>query len=148
MTNALVVRLVAVETPLGIAAPVPQITPAERPGVMRRMVMSSIPFVGSPDSGSFDHAAPPSIACRWHVDHAGVLRLFWPIAGNEASCTALGWVAADEATGFIEACASGVSAKLLDLLEQRFPGRRWYEGAWDDGLAVDTDAAGDQRAAA
>jgi len=75
------------------------------------------------------------IAVRWHVDADHTLRLAWPQPGDEAACVALGWVAADRPIGVITAPDTGLPDHLLDLLDHRFPGRRWFAGEW---TAADT----------
>ena len=71
------------------------------------------------------------IATRWWVDQNGTLHLGWPRIGCEDAAAAIGWVATDTATAVIEAASAGVTTKLLDTLDARFPGRRWFEGFWE-----------------
>lgn len=112
-------------------------------GTGRRTVMTSIPFVGSGLTADglarFDRSAPgerPIMACRWHIDAEETLRFFWPAPGGERACVAMGWVAADSGTGVIEACPGGVTDGMLRMLQAAFPGRRWFEGAWDGSETV------------
>ncbi len=44
---------------------------------------------------------------------------------------AMGWLAGDTANGVIEHPEPPVDVGVLDMLEHRFPGRRWFAGEWD-----------------
>ena len=72
----------------------------------------------------------PAIGLRWWIDRFGGLRYGWPPAGEEQHCATIGWVAAGEPMGVIIATELGVTRSIMDTLEERFPGRSWYEGSW------------------
>lgn len=77
--------------------------------------------------------APESlIGMRWWIGEDNTLNMGWPEPGKEADCAAIGWVAADQAFGVIDAPSSILGSSVLDVLEAKFPHRRWYQGAWDE----------------
>ncbi|MEM7754409.1 MAG: hypothetical protein AAF297_02110 [Planctomycetota bacterium] len=92
---------------------------------------------GSQDRGSLEtigHDRGGSrgyIGLRWHIDARNTLRVGWPDPVGAHEAVALGWVAEDRAIGVIEAPRSGLSDDQLDILDARFPGRRWFAGEWD-----------------
>lgn len=71
------------------------------------------------------------VAMRWWITRSGDLRTGWPAPGLETDAMAMGWIALDASSGVIEHPEPPVDVGILDLLEQRFPGRRWYAGDWD-----------------
>ena len=81
--------------------------------------------VGSDPKTPRDH-----IALRWHIDADDRLQTGWPHPHADLP-QAMGWVAADRPIGVIEFPCDGLSTDRLNELEDRFPGRRWFAGAWD-----------------
>ena len=83
----------------------------------------------------------PLIGVRWWVDGRSSLHLGWPEPGEEDACQAVGWVAADRPFGVIEAPAGEPDPVVLRQLDDRFPGRRWFDGTWDEAEAGPIRAA-------
>jgi len=71
------------------------------------------------------------IGLRWWVTRNGELRPGWPAPGLEHDAIAIGWVAQRQAVGVIEHPTPPVDIGVLEMLEERFPGRRWFAGEWD-----------------
>lgn len=72
------------------------------------------------------------IGLRWQITRSGDLRVGWPPAGLEDSALALGWMTEDAQVGVIEQPAgASIDIGILEILEERFPNRRWYTGTWD-----------------
>lgn len=89
-----------------------------------------------------DGGAPRgAIGVRWWVGPEREIHLGWPAPGAECDCTAIGWVAADGAYGVIEVPRDLLPNAVLDVIDGRFPGRRWFQGTWDSGDEITTQAA-------
>jgi len=80
------------------------------------------------------------MAARWHIDAADRLHRGWPEPGTEHQQIAVGWVPFAAGFGVIEWSGEPVSERLLDTLEQHFPGRRWVS-ARDEARADHARAA-------
>ena len=83
-----------------------------------------------------EHKGRLSVATRWWIDDSAQLHDSWPEPGFESSGLAVGWVAADRPIGVIEFPSDGLAAELIEMLDARFPGRRWFAGTWEDRGAV------------
>jgi hypothetical protein len=75
------------------------------------------------------HGREP-IAMRWWITRSGEVRPGWPAPGLEQSTLAMGWIARNTLIGVIEHPGSPIDNGLLEILEQRFPNRRWFAGDW------------------
>lgn len=81
------------------------------------------------------------IGLRWHITGSGGLRVGWPTPGLEISCLAIGWLTDDAQVGIIETPASPIDVGLLEILDERFPDRRWFAGNADGQAAPETRKA-------
>lgn len=92
----------------------------------------------------------PTIAAKWWVDHTLCVHTGQrnvavlggepdAVDGVPSSCIATGWISLDNASGMIELSTIGVTPELLDAIDGRFPGRRWFEGAWFAQRELDED---------
>ena len=70
----------------------------------------------------------PNISARWWISNDGLVGSGWPEPGSEASCLAVGWISTEAAVGVIEFSSAPVDDQVLNMLEVRFPGRRWFIG--------------------
>ena len=72
------------------------------------------------------------IGLRWHITGSGDLRVGWPAPGLEVYTLAMGWLTEDAQTGIIESPASPIDVGVLEILDERFPNRRWFAGTFDE----------------
>jgi hypothetical protein len=70
------------------------------------------------------------IGVRWWITRSGEFRVGWPSPGLEPDTLAMGWVARHQAIGVLEHPEPPLDLGILDLLEERFPDRRWFAGDW------------------
>ena len=71
------------------------------------------------------------IGLRWWITRSGELRRGWPLPGVEHAALAIGWIARDAPVGVLEHPAPPIDSGLLEMLDERFPNRRWFAGEWD-----------------
>lgn len=76
------------------------------------------------------------IGLRWWITRSGEIRTGWPAPGLEPAALAMGWIASNQAVGVIEHPLPPVDTGILDILDERFPNRRWFAGEW----VAETDA--------
>ena len=69
------------------------------------------------------------VGLRWHITRSGDLRVGWPAAGREDTVLSMGWLTGDAQVGVIETPESPVDVGILEILDERFPDRRWFAGA-------------------
>ncbi|USN99269.1 MAG: hypothetical protein H6810_00915 [Phycisphaeraceae bacterium] len=81
------------------------------------------------------------IGLRWWITRSGEIRPGWPAPGLEHTTLGMGWIAYNEAVGVIEHPLPPVDIGLLDMLDERFPNRRWFAGAWVEEAAAVRKAA-------
>ena len=65
----------------------------------------------------------------------------WPAPGLEGTVLSMGWMTDDARVGIIEFPASPVDLGILEILEERFPGRRWFAGSFDSAPTAVRQAA-------
>lgn len=72
------------------------------------------------------------IGLRWQITRSGDLLVGWPPVGLEDTMLALGWLTDDTQIGVIEHPSEApIDSGILEILDERFPGRRWFAGDWD-----------------
>jgi hypothetical protein len=71
----------------------------------------------------------PVIGLRWHITRSGELLVGWPAPGLETTVLSMGWMTDDARVGIVEFPASPIDIGVLEILEERFPGRRWFAGS-------------------
>jgi hypothetical protein len=67
---------------------------------------------------------------RWWLTRSGELRPHWPAPGLEHEALAMGWLGAADPIGVIEHPPIPVDLGVLEMLNSRFPNRRWFAGDW------------------
>lgn len=72
----------------------------------------------------------PAIALRWWIDRAGALQTRWPSPAAQDQVAAMGWVDLNHPAGVIAQADPAVTPAMLNALDDRFPGRRWFERRW------------------
>ncbi len=70
------------------------------------------------------------IGLRWWITRSGEIRTGWPAPGLEPTALAMGWIAYNQAVGVIEHPLPPIDRGLLEMLNDRFPNRRWFAGEW------------------
>jgi hypothetical protein len=81
------------------------------------------------------------IGLRWHITRSGDLRIGWPAPGLETTVLSMGWMTDDARIGIIEIPDSPVDVGILEILEARFPGRRWFAGSFAETKPAHRQAA-------
>lgn len=72
---------------------------------------------------------PQPIGLRWHITRSGDLLVGWPAPGLELTALSMGWLTDDAQIGIIEMPDSPVDVGILEILNERFPNRRWFAGS-------------------
>lgn len=81
------------------------------------------------------------IGLRWWITRSGELRTGWPAPGLEPTALAMGWIAERTPLGVIEVPSPPIDMGLLEILDDRFPNRRWYAGDWEVSEQAERRAA-------
>lgn len=81
------------------------------------------------------------IGLRWNITTSGDLHVGWPAPGLEHTVLSMGWLTEDAQVGIIEVPASPVDVGILEILDERFPNRRWFAGTFDEVAEMARQAA-------